>query len=330
MRVEPLSSLKSVEMRNLLREERYEWNRQLNWDYSESQRIIAGMLETRTLPGFVAVEENQCVGYVFYLDNSGKGLLGACFVSSRYQGREIENLLLSKAIEALKSDSAIQRIESQFISLSEWRIRDCFSLHEFECFERIFMIRSSELDPIAPSPEPFEIRQWSAGDLGEAAGLTVEAYKEGVDRRITFHYQSEPECRRFLENLILRPGCGIFLPEAAFSAVDRSSGRLLGYVLSSRISHRDGHIPQIVVAVDSQGRGIGSALLRRAIRKLGLSGCTSTSLSVSQANLSAVRLYQKLGFVRRVQFPTFVWERSGSSAIPNRPRSMSEDRLGTN
>ena len=137
------------------------------------------------------------------LHNSGKGLLGACFVTSRHQGGEIENLLVSKAIETLKSESAIQRIESQFISLSEWRIRDRFSLQGFECFERLFMTRSSEFDPVF-SPEPFEIRQWIVGDLEEAAGLTVKAYKEGIDRRMTFHYQSEPECRTFLENLILR------------------------------------------------------------------------------------------------------------------------------
>ena len=67
MHVEPLSNFRSVEMRNLLREERYEWNRQLNWDYSECQRMIASMLDAKALLGFVAVEEDRCAGYVFII-----------------------------------------------------------------------------------------------------------------------------------------------------------------------------------------------------------------------------------------------------------------------
>jgi ribosomal protein S18 acetylase RimI-like enzyme len=310
MRLVPLSSFRSLGLSDLFTEEREEWASRLRWDYREPQKLISAMLDIETLPGFVAMEDGIPVGYSFYLKEPMRGLIGACFVRKDCEGRGIEERLLAEMLSALKANPAVRRIESQFMNFRRWAISEFFARNGFDRYERCFMLKSGLAVPGQEISNSLKLRQWTSGDLEEAARLTVKAYELATDRHLTYHYQSFEACRDFLSSLILRPGCGRFLPEASYSARDEISGDLIGYVLSSRISHQDGHIPQIVVATKHQGKGAGSALLSRAIRYLGLNGYQTVSLSVTEANTAAMSLYARFGFARQFRFPAFVWLRS--------------------
>ena len=306
----PLSKVKSQALGDLFIEEREHWTRSLHWNYREPQRIIAAMVDLQTLPGFVAIDRQIPVGYTFYFEETGKGLIGSCFVARDYQGQGVEERLLSPVLAALMKNSSIFRIESQFINFSNWPIDDFFARNGFSRFGRFFMLKDCEQPETPGAFVDLELRQWALQDLDAAAHLTVRTYQQVVDRQITYHYQSLEDCRNFLSSIILRPGCGTFLPEASYVARDRKSEELVGYILTSRISHTDGHIPQIVVAMGHQGRGIGTGLLVRAIRYLKLNGYRTVSLSVTEANTAAVDLYGRFGFTVAYRFPAFVWSRT--------------------
>ena len=311
MEIKAIRQFKSQELRNLFDQEREVWEHQLYWDYREPQRVISAMVDAGTLPGFVAIQHGDPVAYTFYVEVSRKGLLGGCFASKHAAAESAEERLLEESLATLKGNPALRRIESQFVNFRDWPIARFFARKGFSQFDRCFMVRDCQLEHSPRYPVAAEVKQLSLGDLNEMAKLTLDTYISVIDRTVTYHYQSLAECLEFLSNLVFRPGCGNFLPEASYSARDPRSSELMGYVLTSRISPQVGHIPQIAVAPGHQGKGLGAELLGRAVRYLGLNGYQRVSLTVTESNLAAVALYQRFRFSEHFRFPAFVWQREG-------------------
>jgi ribosomal protein S18 acetylase RimI-like enzyme len=314
MEIRPLRQFKSHELRNLFDQEREVWQNQLYWDYGEPQRVISAMVDAGTLPGFVAIQDSIPVAYTFYVEVSRKGLLGGCFASELAAPEGAEDQLLGESLAALTRNAALQRIESQFINFREWPIAQFFAGKGFSQFDRCFMVRDCHIDHLQRHLVAADVKQLSLSDLDDMAKLTVDTYASVIDRRVTYHYQSLAECLEFLSNLVFRPGCGTFLPEGSYAARDARTNELMGYVLTSRISPQDGHIPQIAVAPAHQSKGLGTELLGRAVRYLSLNGYQRVSLTVTESNLAALVLYQRFGFSVHFRFPAFVWQREGLPA----------------
>src|SRR5262245_31155266 len=312
MEIRSLQSFKSHRLRSLFVEEQEQWSRRLYWDYREPQRLIAAMIDAGSLPGFVALRDGDPVAYAFYVETAGKGLLCGCFASAAADGENVEELLLEKSTMVLKKVPAIYRIESQFINLRQWPITRFFAQQRFNRFDRCFMVRECRQELSPRQLIEAELQQSNLRDLAEMAKLTVDAYASVIDRMVTYHYQSLTDCQEFLSNLVFRPGCGNFLPEGSYCARDLRTNELMGYVITSRISPLDGHIPQIAVAPAHQGKGLGAELLTRVIRYLTLNGYQRVSLTVTETNLPAITLYERFGFSVHLRFPTFVWLRDGS------------------
>ena len=219
---------------------------------------------------------------------------------------------MKRSLEALKRNEAIHRVESQFINFSCWPIARFFANNGFDQFDRCYMVRDCRIEHLRRPLAVARVRQMNLADLHEMAQLTLDTYMSVVDRKVTYHYQSFGDCLEFLSNLVFRRGCGSFLPEASYSARDPKTSDLIGYVLTSRISQQDGHIPQIAVAPMHQGRGLGAELLGRVVRYLGLNGYHRVSLTVTESNLAAMSLYRRFGFSEHFRFPAFVWQRESS------------------
>ena len=92
MEIRPLRQFKSQELRSLFDQEREEWERQLYWDYREPQRVISAMIDTGTLPGFVAMR-NGMSGGVYLLCRSGtQGTSRGMFrIDDGMEGRELKS-----------------------------------------------------------------------------------------------------------------------------------------------------------------------------------------------------------------------------------------------
>jgi ribosomal protein S18 acetylase RimI-like enzyme len=311
MEIIDLRQIRSQALRDLFTAEKDEWALTLNWDYSEPQRVISIMIDTGALPGFAAFDGAYPLGYAFYVAERSTALIGGCFVRKSHEALGLEERLLTEVLRAVKASPAMHRIEAQFIGFRGWALDDFFANHGFSRFGRCFMRRTCELAPASLESERFAVRTWNLQDLESAAQLTVDAYQSVIDRQITCHYLSLEFCREFLNNLVFRPGCGSFLPEASYCARNLDRDDLIGYVLTSRISAREGHIPQIAVSRRYQGQGVGSGLLRRAVRYLGLNGYQTVSLTVTEENQRAVSLYRRFGFIVHRRFAAFVWVSSG-------------------
>jgi ribosomal protein S18 acetylase RimI-like enzyme len=164
------------------------------------------------------------------------------------------------------------------------------------------------VDPLSGVPEDLELSLWTAEDYQAAAELIHTCYVGHSDTQINDQYRSLHGSLRFLHNIVRFPGCGVF--ESCFSWMlrERQSGALVGMVLCSRVGAGVAHITQLCVAQAYRGRGLGRGLLQRNAQSLVRAGFDAITLTVTEVNDSAVRLYERFGFAQRHRFDAMVME----------------------
>lgn len=74
-----------------------------------------------------------------------------------------------------------------------------------------------------------------------------------------------------------------------------SAGSILGAVMAGFDGTR-GWIHHLAVAPPHRGRGVGSALVRAAVKGLRALGCTKVNLQVREGNQEVISFYRSLGF----------------------------------
>lgn len=82
-------------------------------------------------------------------------------------------------------------------------------------------------------------------------------------------------------------------------------GRMVGYQLSTRFEEH-GHLARLAVLPDTQGSGVGGALLDDLIRSLTARGVRLMTVNTQASNLRSQRLYAQYGF-RRNGYDLPVW-----------------------
>ena len=129
---------------------------------------------------------------------------------------------------------------------------------------------------------------------------------------------------RLLERIITHPICGTFEPGASFVARAPESGHLLGFVLASRMGADQGHVSEVAVDPDASQRGIGKALVTKALDALQKLGCRRRSgarASFARLSTPACPAPYLFGFkMRRVYegpFAMAVQRRLRSGAFPD-------------
>lgn len=305
-----LRRLAARDLDELLDEEVAAWRAELEWDFEKSADLVRRFVDLRALSGFALIEDGAVSGYLYYVLEENKGLIGDLYVRHEYRDAGREGKLLAAALDAVTGTRGIQRIESQLLMLREAQPESLPHAGALTTFERNFMrldLRRPALPEGRPR-RPMYIEKWSEHYHDAAAQLIAAAYSGHVDSRINDQYRSANGARRFLYNIVQYPGCGAFYRPASFAAFDGVTGRLCGISLASMVAPMCGHITQICVAPSVRGTGIGYALLRQSLTMFQEAGCRSVSLTVTAANEDAVALYRRIGFVVARQFSAYVWE----------------------
>lgn len=300
------------ELSSVFRQEACYWEKELHWDYQNTLRILSGFIASYSLPGFVIRNEGEVTGYCYYVIDPPVAFLGSVFVLDEHAEPEAYDALIGQAVAAMKSGSRISRIEAQIFAFNR-DLREIFRGYGFEAIPRGFLAR--ELDRPADPPPPdhrtvfggCRVVPWQEKYLGAAAEVVFDSYVQSFDARICRDYQTRQGCLRFLRNLIENPACGRFSRTETLLAIDQG-GTVQGLLLATRIDEKTGMIPQLSVRRQSQGRGLGGHLLRTYFATCRQAGLDRVTLSVSEANARAFRLYLRMGFTVRRRFHAFVWE----------------------
>jgi ribosomal protein S18 acetylase RimI-like enzyme len=305
-----LRRLTSRDLDPLLAEECSEWLGELEWDFSKSADLVRRFTDMRALSGSALVEYGRIIGYMYYVLEDDKGLIGDLYISREFRDPAREYLLMEAAIDPMFVMPGVVRIESQLMIVPHdprrRPPRDEYSVMHARNFMRIDLTRAPLDKGRIRRPVYFE--RWTDHYNNAAAQLITDAYEGHADSRINDQYRSVSGARKFLYNIVQYPGCGAFYRPASYAAFEPLDGRLCGVSLASMVADGVGHITQICVSPQVRGTGIGHELLRQSLTTLRDAGCRSATLTVTAANEDAVALYERVGFETVRQFSAFVWE----------------------
>ena len=303
-----LRLLRARALNPLFEEQQQLWLEQLHWDYRPSVEMIRRNIDSHSLSGYVALMHQKVVGYCFFVYEEHKGLVGDLYVLRAFQAQrpygtaaDIATLLLERALRALEQASAVRRIETQLIPLGGEPLDSVFVSFGLQPFPRLFMYKQLSGRSTADRPQPeaapaWELRRWEDRDFEDMAGLIVDAYKGHLDSQINNQYAHSDGAMRFLKNIVVFPGCGVFQRETSLVAVEPGSLSMIGAALTSRVAPRVAHITQICVRRSRQGHGLGRHLMQETLEQLVAKGYEGVSLTVTAENHSAVQLYRDLDF----------------------------------
>jgi ribosomal protein S18 acetylase RimI-like enzyme len=309
---------------HLLDAESKAWDTSLRWDYTSSRRLISSCLDEKRLSGYALVEEGRMTGYSFFFYEGEKGLIGSLFMAPDGDPLEPALLLLKHVIETLVATPGLRRVETQLPHYALEQLEPCFRAHGFDSFLRRFMAiplsprglaipsySATETRRARPQPSPaggFQIEPWESKHDRGAAEVILSAYRGHIDAQINNQYGSLAGAAHLVENIMRQHGCGDVLPEASLVAIHRATQKLAGVLAVTAVRARTAHIPQIAVAREFQGMDLGSRLMEVSFREAARHGYEEVTLTVTDLNAGAVRLYDRLGFQTLRTFGAFVWE----------------------
>jgi GNAT superfamily N-acetyltransferase len=312
------------QLRPMLEDEARVWKQRLRWNYESSSDLLLQYLDSRILPGFVALDRGKVCGFTFCVYEGHKVVVGDVYAVAddpKYS-LLITETLLDRLLDLLEHSPDIERIESQMLLYDSGVIEKSFRDAGFTMYQRLFMEYESSWGGSlgeAGLPAGMEMSGWTAGCYQPAAELIHSAYAEHIDASINDQYRTLHGSLRFLHNIVRFPGCGVFEANSSLVLRERGVEGLAGVLLCSRVAPDVAHITQICIAEKYRRQGLGRALMEHFMRHLAGGGFSAITLTVTASNQQAVRLYESLGFRVRHQFDAMVKDKRltprGSSAL---------------
>lgn len=314
MQIIPLNDCPPEKLDPLFEEEIHHWSESVFWDYRSTLNVIKGFILGKTLPGFALMSGDNAVGYSYFVVDRPVSFIGGLYVINECAGPETYALLLERTASTITGAPNVERVETQLFEFN-YRFRSLFDACGFRPRRRHFLVcdLNSALIPaiedLGDGKPAWRFIRWQDKFIGSAAEVIYDSYQGSYDSTICWDYQSRQGCLRFVRNLIENPACGQFFGEDTLVALD-SRGQLCGILLGTRISRGTAMIPQISIRRDCQGRGLGSAMLNTYLAHCREQGLARVTLSVSEGNDRAFRLYQRKGFEILKSFHAFIWDRA--------------------
>ena len=301
------------QMRPLLEQEASVWKQRLRWDYQSSTELLLSYLDTRVLPGFVALDRGRICGFTFCVYEGNKAVIGDAYALADGQpSHPVAHLLLHHILQLLLHSPTVERIESQLLLFDAGAVDGIFLDLGFQLFPRQFLeLRLDQPGMPAPRlPETLALTPWSPADYNQAASLIHLAYAGHIDAQINDQYRTLHGSLRFLHNVVRFPGCGVFDAESSWVLRDRSTGALAGILLCSNVGDRVAHVTQLCLAPHFRRHGLGRLLMRHCAHHLARAAFEALTLTVTGANHEAAHLYNELGFTPLHHFNAMVLEKA--------------------
>ena len=129
------------QLRALLEEEARAWQQRLRWNYASSTELLLQYLDSRVLPGFVALERGRVCGYTFCVFEGSKAVVGDAFATAERpeQALETTRLLLRHLLEMLVHAPGVERVESQLLMWDTGAVNGIFGSAGYAMFTRLLM-----------------------------------------------------------------------------------------------------------------------------------------------------------------------------------------------
>ncbi len=311
-----LRHFSAKQLRPLLEQEADLWQRRLRWDYRSSTDLLLQYLDSRILPGFVALDRGRVCGYTFCVYEGHKAVIGDLFAAT--DDLAVPHSLAQHLLETLHASPGIDRIEAQLLLFDSGTLAPVFAhlnpnRPAFTTFPRLFLEcglpPGGNAAPPFQVPGDFELFAWNSNYYQPTAELIQAAYRDHIDSTINDQYRSLAGSLRFLHNVVRFPGCGTFDPQSSWVLRERNTRALAAVILCSRVAPDVAHVTQLCVAPAFRRRRLGQLILDFCMRRLPTQRYSAVTLTVSEANTNAVRLYIAAGFSTRQRFDALVLDK---------------------
>jgi ribosomal protein S18 acetylase RimI-like enzyme len=154
-----------------------------------------------------------------------------------------------------------------------------------------------------PPPPGYALIPWSPELFESHVDVKFGSFKRELDTLVFSSFRTRDGCRLVMERITRNKG---FLPSATWLAVRKGKGGrglFCGTIQGVCNPNGFGGIQNIGVLPQERGKGVGTALIHKALTGFQRAGMKAAYLEVTAENESAVLLYEKLGFqIARIQY----------------------------
>lgn len=268
------------EVLGLLSRECTRWSVDLGWDLARDWAAVEPARRAGLLSGWIVRGlDHQPRGWAFGVDLDDERQIAAVVADNSDAAQQL--------LHACTADPAFPR-SLVFVRANDVITADVLAAHGFAVQPYVYLI--------APTGGTLAVHEpWRADDRLQTAHLLMRAYAGDRSLRPFARLGTPEDWLDYVDGLTMRPGCGVFSPQA--SVVIREGGAVVGVALVTSIGQTTAHLAQLAVAPEMRGRGLARTLLVAArVSADRVLRASRMSLLVSTANTAALRLYARAGF----------------------------------
>jgi GNAT superfamily N-acetyltransferase len=174
-------------------------------------------------------------------------------------------------------------------------LRQPMPLQYIKRLNMVFDFAENAFLPIPELPPEFQYIAWNSSMLEVHADIKHRGFRNDLDSRIFPTFRDYHRCVNLMKSISENPS---FLPDATL-VVANGHTDLFEYVAciqGMQLSREVGAVQNIAVLPDYRGRGIGRALLLKALHGFKKHGVRRVTLEVTEDNIPATKLYTRIGF----------------------------------
>lgn len=146
-------------------------------------------------------------------------------------------------------------------------------------------------------PPHYSLEPWDESQLDAHAEAKYLSFRGEIDSNVFPCLGELPGCIRLMHEIRQKEG---FLPQATWLSLYHPPGGALpepcGTIQGIRDQSGMGAIQNLGITPDHRSRGLGSALMARALAGFQQAGLKRAFLEVTAQNAGAIRLYQRIGY----------------------------------
>ena len=161
--------------------------------------------------------------------------------------------------------------------------------------QMVFDFAKTTLAPIQ-LPDGFWFVEWSASLVEPHADVLHRSFRNDSDGAVFTSFRQYNNCHLLIETLATSH---LFLPEATLIIAYGDPQDIFEYVANIqglKLSDDVGAIQNVAVLPEYRRRGLGQALVQGALQGFQHVGIKRVTLEATADNLSAVNLYERIGF----------------------------------
>src|SRR6185295_1427338 len=105
-----LRRISARDLESLLEEESAAWRNELEWDFEKSADLVRRFVDMSALNGSALILDDEVAGYMYFVLEEDKGLIGDLYVRRDLRTVEYENLLIDAALDPIMRSPGITRV----------------------------------------------------------------------------------------------------------------------------------------------------------------------------------------------------------------------------